>query len=169
MKKHTQAGFTLIELLVVIAIIGILASIVISSLSTAKQKGIDANIKSTLANSRAQAQVYYENASTYYVDGVTNVCTDTQGVYKLLAGAATAAGAAVIINGTQAVDNANCNAYYDGWMIQVPLKQLNQISSSSDVDYYCVDSTGTSKIEDQPLHMYVVDPDTDEATPLECL
>ena len=60
-----KKGFTLIELLVVIAIIGILSSVVLASLNTARGKGADAAIKSNLANMRAQAELYYDTNGGY--------------------------------------------------------------------------------------------------------
>jgi prepilin-type N-terminal cleavage/methylation domain-containing protein len=53
LKRKTQKGFTLIELLIVIAIIGILAAIVLVSLSGARPKAQKAAFKSEVAGAHA--------------------------------------------------------------------------------------------------------------------
>jgi len=66
-KKNLQSekGFTLIELLVVIAIIGILSSVVLASLNTARSKGTAAAIKSNLKNAIPEAELAYDTAGNY--------------------------------------------------------------------------------------------------------
>ena len=67
MKK----GFTLIELLVVVAIIGVLASVVLASLNTARSKLRDARRKSDLRQLVVALNFYYDaNGSFPVCDGL---------------------------------------------------------------------------------------------------
>jgi len=63
--KLPNKGFTLIELLVVIAIIGILAAVVLASLSSARAKARDARRKSDLKQITVALELYKNNTGTY--------------------------------------------------------------------------------------------------------
>jgi len=60
-----QHGFTLIELLVVIAIIGILSSVVLTSLTSARAKGRDARRISDISQLRLALELYYDSQQSY--------------------------------------------------------------------------------------------------------
>lgn len=62
--KNTK-GFTLIELLVVIAIIGILASVVLVSLNTARQKARDARRVADMRTVQLALSMYYDTNNIY--------------------------------------------------------------------------------------------------------
>ncbi len=68
-KKRTTEGFTLIELLVVIAIIGILSSVVLASLSTARGKARDAKRKQDIVQLRTALESYAGDNNVYPVGG----------------------------------------------------------------------------------------------------
>lgn len=138
-KTYLQRGFTLIELLVVIAIIGILSSVVLASLNTARNKGADAAIKSNLANARAEAEIFYDNGSTSTYDGVCAL-TGTNVIGDNVTAAAVAGGATYTVsdNGNMATNAAVCHDSATGWAAGAPLKNTTPSAA------WCVDSTGAS-------------------------
>lgn len=145
MTTKFNRGFTLIELLVVIAIIGILSSVVLASLNTARGKGSDAAIKSNLANIRAQAEILYDSNGGYGVDTtptafVLGACTNTAdtifvdaNVWGQISAAITAAGGASALS--------SCVSTASAWSAAVQLKQ------NATAEAWCVDSSGGSKKE----------------------
>ena len=75
MKKFTNytRGFTLIELLVVVAIIGILASVILVSLNSARNKAKDARIISDVQQLRTQIES--DSSGSNYVTAFTGYGT----------------------------------------------------------------------------------------------
>jgi type IV pilus assembly protein PilE len=146
MKKFNK-GFTLIELLVVIAIIGVLASVILASLNSARKKGADAAVKSNLNSARTQAEILYDDPGCYTPAGGTclaggfarGTCTyatantifNDATIHSQIAGAQNAAGGL-----TSCIETANDA----GWAVAVQLKN-NTLTA------WCVDSNGLSKQE----------------------
>jgi prepilin-type N-terminal cleavage/methylation domain-containing protein len=139
LASSARRGFTLIELLVVIAIIGILSSVVLASLNTARNKGADAAVKSNLANARAEAELYYDSQTTATYVGVCGT-TGTNIIGDNVAAAGTAGGGATV-----------CNDAASAWAAVAPLKVQNQFTTTSGADFYCVDSKGTAKVIDATI------------------
>jgi len=145
-KMNFKRGFTLIELLVVVAIIGVLSSVVLASLNSARTKGADAAVKANLAGARAQAEIFYDGAgaNTY-----TGVCVAAAGTInsavlaaiQVIVPAATAV-ANVLPNAATTATTASCNNDATTWAAQSPLKTGG---------YWCVDSAGASKYEGTAL------------------
>ncbi|KND48099.1 MAG: putative Type IV pilus pilin [Parcubacteria bacterium C7867-006] len=122
MATKYNKGFTLIELLVVVAIVGLLSAVVLGQLSTARNKGKDASIKSTMNSAPSAAQLYYD----IYNNGQWNgVCTANNGLNN-------------IVTKLGEITTVYCNGTgQNGWMIYAQLK--------SQTGYWCMDSFGGKK------------------------
>jgi len=151
--KKGHRAFTLIELLVVIAIIGILSSVVLASLNTARSKGTDASIKSNLSQARAEAELHYDSNSNSYAA----VCDSTNAIniFDAATAAATALGGGAAAS-RDAVGSATvvaCNDTATEWAMQSALK------SPTTTTYYCVDHTGATR--ESTTNMLTTTADTD--------
>ncbi len=124
-------GFTLIELLVVVAIIGMLSSIVLSSLTSARNKAGDSSVRSNL-KSLTNLTALYQSNNASYGPSVTAAACPTSGTSMFYANAS--------IRDAIAKASANgggvtrCATDGNNYAISAQLK--------TSTDHWCVDSTG---------------------------
>lgn len=78
--RNSKNGFTLIELLVVVAIIGLLSSVVLTSLNTARGKGRDAKRASDVHQLKIALEYYYDANGFYPSIGTDNVGYSVSGL-----------------------------------------------------------------------------------------
>lgn len=126
-------GFTLIELLVVIAIIGVLSSIVVSSIGSSRKKAFDAKIKSEMSHIRAGAELYYGTHENY--GSVTSTSCTVQVFSE----------PTVIteINNLQSMTTLTCRSSASAYAVSASLQNESK--------HWCVDSKNNSKKIDNAL------------------
>ncbi|MEK7072327.1 MAG: type II secretion system protein [Patescibacteria group bacterium] len=125
LKVKSGAGFTLIELLVVIAIIGMLSSLAVVSLNTARNKARDAQIKSDLSQFRTYTAVTYD---TGVFTGLT-----IGAVTPAITPPACSQAAYLVVIGSDPVNGGTDTA----WAAYAAL--------CAGTNYFCVDSSGQAK------------------------
>jgi prepilin-type N-terminal cleavage/methylation domain-containing protein len=153
--KSTR-GFTLIELLVVIAIIGILASVVLVSLQSARKKGNDTRVISSVQQLRVALESSYSNgnynAAFYFPTATTHAFLNNAPYSTLLTDISTNGTAGVNVNKTIAnTDSSGLIVVDDGTVVgsvfttnvtAYALRGRLPSTISSGVKFFCIDSTG---------------------------
>lgn len=119
--KLSIKGFTLIELLVVIAIIGILAAVIISSLSDARSQAVDTKIESEMDAISKRAAIEESRLLTYDTVCGSNSFTQSDVIVGLITSIESFASSTVI-----------CNSDSSEYAVSVALG----------TGYWCVDNTG---------------------------
>ncbi len=137
-KTYLQRGFTLIELLVVIAIIGILSSVVLASLNTARGKGSDAVIKGNLAGIRSQAELVYGDTGLYGTTAMATAATCPAAGSTMFNEDPTIRNAISVADAQGGFSSCQTNAGRTAWAVVVQYK-------SALLKGWCVDSSGKSK------------------------
>ena len=148
MNKNFKA-FTLIELLVVIAIIGILSSIVIVNLNSARGKGQDAAVRQQMSQIRSAAILYQDTNNGFSTVNLTPgtaaaaaTCNTASSIFtevsiaSALKGIANNAGvAANCALGTE----SGSSGIAQSWLM---ISSLRIASTSGAAMFWCVDSSG---------------------------
>ncbi len=127
---HKQKGFTLIELLVVIAIIGILSSVVLASLNTARQKSRDARRIADIKQLQLALEFYFDSNRAYPAT-LSTAALVTPG-YIAAIPTDPVGGGAYLYSAHQPSGGpaATCITYYMG----ATLEDSSHLALSSDVD-----------------------------------
>ncbi len=139
----TKRGFTLIELLVVIAIIGILSSIVLASLNTARLKSRDTRRVADLKQLQLALALYFDSNAAY---PATLALLGTQYIAVLPTDPVTKA--SYFYAGNSAAAGGTCTSYHIGAILEDTANQALTSDPDAAVAPICAgsnaDFNGTS-------------------------
>jgi prepilin-type N-terminal cleavage/methylation domain-containing protein len=130
-RINSAHGFTLIELLVTITIMGILASVVLSSLNSARDKGVDAKVRANLAGFSANSSIYFDDNNGTYLGFCSspNILDSLNSATSSVASIATPGG----------MGDGECYDSNAAWAAWVNMREASTTA-------WCVDSEGKSTL-----------------------
>lgn len=121
-----KKGFTLIELLVVIAIIGLLSTLAVVALSSAREKARDSKRLSDLKQIQTALELYYTDNNAYPVEATAINLGQT---------------ATICLNSAAGFTTTGCATPYMGLVPTDPQSTQNYVYTSADGSTYTVVAT----------------------------
>ncbi len=147
---RSHRGFTLIELLVVISIIGVLASIVLASLNSARSKGRDARISSDVQQARLTLAVGYDGFKFPDLYNVVGNCNSPANAinsnYSQCVNGSSPGSANLSVLSSDA-NNMGSILYFSIAPNGNAYAVRGRLSSNASA-YFCIDSTGKTNTKD---------------------
>ncbi len=139
--KQNQKGFTLIELLVVIAIIGLLASVVLLALNSARSKSRDAKRVADIRQMASGLELYYNDCNSYPQLAATKLLA----TMKLFSGNAATCGANTGTGGAAGSENGGIGTTATGttYIGQMPVAPTPADDGSLATNSKCSEANGT--------------------------
>ncbi len=163
-RYKLKAGFTLIELLVVIAIIGILSSVVLASLNSARTKARDTKRVADIKQLQIALELYYDSNSKYPTN-LTSLVGSSGGASLSVLPADPSGGAVNATGGYKyAINNATTpTAYHLGTTLEQTATQTTLEDADRDFS-----SSGASWVNDatSPDNSVPFDGNQDAITPI---
>jgi prepilin-type N-terminal cleavage/methylation domain-containing protein len=133
-----KKGFTLIELLIVITIIGVLSTVILTSVSNSRARAYDSKIKQQLTSFRTAAEMYFNNQipNSYNTTGSTiNICS--AGMFNDVSPTNGSPGSYIDPANLPSFTQVYCDATDSAYAVKATLY--------SGTDYWCVDNKGSSR------------------------
>lgn len=135
-KKINKNGFTLIELLIVITIIGILSTVILTSLSNARAKAYDSKIKQQLGSFRTAAEMYFSNQSPNGYGPLSINCS--MGMFNDFNAVNGTPGLYIAAGNLPDFSQVVCDSTNSEYSIKALLYSGNE--------YWCIDNKGASRL-----------------------
>lgn len=131
-----QKGMTLVELLIVITIIGVLSTIILSSLSASRARAYDSKVKQQLWSFRSAAEIYFNSQDPVNYGPVVPVCN--AGIFAEMSQSLGSPGIYLEPNNLPSNTVVVCGSSGSAYAVKASLYSGNE--------YWCVDSRGAAKL-----------------------
>jgi len=130
-------GFSLIELLISITIMGILATIILSSISNSRARAYDSKIKQQLNSFRTAAEIYFTNNEHYNVTLGVPISDCNTGMFNDVDAVNGSPGLYIAAGNLPDFSQVFCGSTDSAYAVKATLY--------SGSEYWCVDNKGSSR------------------------